>query len=82
MFLQIGGFLGSKYGTGGEGKGPRGGPYGSRAASQAWRRTSTSCSRRIRSRMLVGMAAARLLAPPPPPARARWCGKVTVVPRS
>ena len=32
--------------------------------------------------MLAGMAAARLLKPPPPPARARWCGNVTVVPRS
>ena len=32
--------------------------------------------------MLVGMAAARLLKPPLPPALVRWCGNVTVVPRS
>ena len=34
-------------------------PRRGRAASEAWRRTSTSCSRRLQIRMLAGMAAAR-----------------------
>ena len=62
----------------GTGKGPRGGSMDHAGESmdcapraRAWRRTSTSCSRRIRSRMLVGMAAARLLKPPLPPALVR-----------